>query len=62
MHLQDSDVFSNEETRWFLLQLLPAQYSITQSSKEKLRKFDAWLKIELNLALQETVSSLPKKW
>ena len=59
-YLQDSCFLSKEETGW-LLQLLPIQYSITQSRKEKRTGFDAWLKMELNLALQETVSSLPKK-
>ena len=60
-YLQDSGVLSKEETRW-LLQLLPIQYLMTQSRKEKRTGFDAWLKMELNLLMQETVSSLPKKW
>ena len=59
-YLQDSGVLSKEETR-SLLQLLPIQYLITQSRKEKRTGYDAWLKMDLNLALQESVSSLPKK-
>ena len=59
-YLQDSGVLSKEET-CSLLQLLPIQYLITQSRKEKRTGFDAWLKMDLNLALQESVSSLPKK-